>query len=279
MITNLSEFVLDYVKSNNIIIGPKTDLIKIRYDICKEFVKLGRVFNLDAFNHKMYPVVSSSRGRPQIAWSECAHHNCSKCFNTHADLRDHLTKLNTYTPFYSQSHEIIQGDKYILSNGRYRCLSPLCDFKTPNEETMKKHFKLLGIAPYFNIGDEITAEDYYKFYMETNQVISPYTNFTKLAELIDIILAHGLKYDTEEICCCCLGAKPNIIFSSCSHKVLCADCVGKMGNKRCPVCKKNSASFLKLDTSLGFYHPNVSTVSKKPQVPIQQSSAEANSSA
>jgi hypothetical protein len=262
MITNLNDFVLDYIKTNNITIGPKTDITKIRYDICKEFVKLGRIFNLEAFNHKLYPVVSSSRGRPQISWSECAHHNCSKCFNTRSDLREHLTKLNTYTPFYSQSHEIIPGEKkYNYSNGKFYCLSPLCEFKTSDEKLMHQHFKLLGIAPYFKVGDEITPEEYYKFYIDTNQVISPYTNFTKLAEVIDIILAHGLKYNNEDVCCCCLTAKPNIIFTSCSHKVLCGDCMGKMSNKRCPVCKKNSTTYLKIDTSLGFYHPNVT---KKP---------------
>lgn len=265
MITNLSEFVLDYIKSNNIIITPQTDLVKIRYDICKEFVKLGRVFNIDAFNHKMYPVVSSSRGRPQIGWSECAHHNCSQCFTSHVDLRNHLTKANTYIPFYSKSHELIQGDKkYGEKAGEFYCLSPLCDFKTPNEKLMCQHFKLLGIAPYFKIGDEITAEEYYKFHLDTNQTVSPYTNFNKLAELIDIILAHGLKYDSEEVCCCCLDAKPNIIFSSCSHKVLCADCVSKMGNNRCPVCKKNFMTYIKLDTGLGFYHPNATT-NKNPE--------------
>jgi hypothetical protein len=274
MITNLSEFVMDYIKTNNVIITPKSDLVKIRYDICKEFVKLGRVFSTDAFNHKMYPIVSSSRGRPQIGWSTCAHHNCSKCFDTNTGLRNHLVELNTnaYNPFYSKSHETIEN-KYGKKDDTYYCLSPLCEFKTTDENLMKKHFKLLGIAPYFNIGDEVTVEEYYKFYIDTNQIISPYTNFNKLAEMIDIILNHGLKYNNEEVCCCCLGAKPNIIFSTCSHKVLCSDCVEKLGNKRCPLCKKNYTTYLKLDTSMGFYHPNskikpTPSVSTNVEVPV-----------
>ena len=279
MITNLSEFVLDYIKSNNVVINDKTDLVKIRYDICKEFVKLGRVFSAEAFNHKMYPLVSSSRGRPQIGWSMCAHHNCVKCFDTHKDLRDHLTKANSYTPFYSKSHELIPGDKkYGEKAGEFYCLSPLCDFKTPDEKIMGQHFKLLGIAPYFNPGDKITVEEYYKFYLDTNQLVSPYTNFNKLAEMIDIILAHGLKFNEEEVCCCCLGAKPNVIFTGCSHKVICSGCVQKMGNKRCPVCKKNFTTYLKLDLDMGFYHPNAQA--KKPnestQIALQSEPTEQN---
>lgn len=259
MITNLHNFVLSYIEKHNVTITSKTDLAKLRYDICKEFVKLGRVFSTDAFDHKLYPIVSTTRGRPRIGWTCCAHHNCSKCeFTNNESLRTHLTNLNAYKPFYTQSHEITET-KYGCANGEFYCTSSMCDFKTPDENLMKQHLKLLGIEPYFKLGDPITVEEYYKFYMDTHEVVSPYTNFTKLAEMIDIMLAHGLKYNPEETCCCCLSERPSVIFIGCSHKVLCSGCVKKLSNRKCPICKKGFTNYINLDTGMSFYHPNNSS--------------------
>lgn len=257
MISNLYNFTICYIKENNIKIDDETDLIKIRYDICKEFVKLGRLFSTKTFDHKLYPKISESRGRPRISWKHCAHHGCSYDFSTVRLLRDHLDGKNIYIPYYSKSHEIIDTKyKFNDKTNKFHCLSPLCDFSCDNEKTMEKHFRLLGIAPYYQNGDIIHDREYYKFYIDTNQFITPYTNFNKLAENIDTILKYEFKFTKEDLCCCCLENKPNVIFSKCAHRVICSNCASKIFNKRCPICKQISTKLDEIDLSMEFFHPN-----------------------
>ncbi len=255
MIINLYQYIVNFIKDKDIKLSKDTDLVEIRYSILKELIKYGKLFNTNVFDHKLYPLVSE-RGRPLISWNECAHLNCSKCFSTCKELRSHLETHKTYKHGYSRAHETCETKYHLNSNdNKYYCASGLCTFSTLNESDMIKHYKLLGIEPFYKQGETIDPSEYIEFSLKNNFDFKKINILNSLTESIDLILKHGLNAYEDSDCCICMSSKSDILLLPCKHKVMCKGCFSKLSNKKCPMCKNNYNTKLVINTDITFYHP------------------------
>lgn len=248
MLDHLVSFINKYIDENNIEMDELNNELKnqIIKDIANNFLKSDYILNTDFFDHTMLPLVSPYRGRPLLEWNSCAHHNCNKCFNSPNELKKHLETHNCYKDYYSKSHEEVNG-YYKKYNGVFVCMSSLCNFKTEDEALMRQHLRLLGINPYFRHGETIKPEEYKDFYIKTE--FSKSDGLKKLTIAISNLMKLSVQND-EDVCCCCLGEKPNVVLDGCGHLVLCSNCINKISNKRCPICKQKYTNyFLKFNKS------------------------------
>lgn len=244
MLDQFVVFIKNYLNENSIKLNNELDKNKLVNDICESFIKFDTILETILTDHCMYPLVSTKKGRPHLNWNKCAHHNCSTCFGSGDALRIHLEEKKCFKHFYSKSHEECPV-KYNFKDGNYNCMSSQCNFQTSNESLMIQHYRLLGITPFFKIGDVITLDEYKDFSIKLNHE----QIYNKLKRIIINILNLSFQ-NKDDVCCCCLIEKPNIILNNCYHCILCSNCINKISNKRCPICKQNFEKYINFDDSL-----------------------------
>ena len=51
----------------------------------------------------------------------------------------------------------------------------------------------------------------------------------------------SMKFEAEKVCAICLERAPHLVFPSCGHRVLCAECFDeclRRSNRTCPLCRQ-----------------------------------------
>lgn len=59
-------------------------------------------------------------------------------------------------------------------------------------------------------------------------------------------LTENLARNQEEICIVCRDGLRTHALIPCGHKVLCADCIPRLEQERCPLCNNNFTSYLRI---------------------------------
>ncbi len=183
-------------------------------------------------NHKGLPHPDLVKGRPKLHFLECYYSNCHKTFSNYMQLRQHLkTSCTKFVEGLHLHHEnaVLSNNltpEYIIQNKITKCASYVCILTnhpmTP--EQLCNHYKLLGIAPFFNIDDK-----------QNNK------NFLKIYDSYDYELNNIYEYD---YCIACFTTKPNIVFNPCNHNCLCYGCLVNYKNNTCPVCAEKIEIFI-----------------------------------
>lgn len=191
-------------------------------------------------SHIGYPLPDPIHGRPTFGWGKCAYDGCNygyrinknfQGFLSGLELADHLRENNSLTYGLHLFHENIVStykltpEKFLKSSGTLRCPSLVCnkaDYNFSPEELIQ-HFRVLGIYPFWKVGDKITPE-------EAGAIKLEYNRFNKAAL--------GNIFD-ENCCAVCLENESNIIFIPCFHQIVCWDCASMLkGDQQCPLCRK-----------------------------------------
>lgn len=215
------EKLLIYTK-NCAFIEYNQDALQLSY---KYLTKLKYIFNNDSSKdilHVGQPLPDPNNGRPYINWKICKYEGCGKIFYNEDSLIKHLENNNCYTPRFHKIHEEIvyfnglTPDKIIEKNLK-NCPAYICknnNFNNP--EDLIKHFKILGIPPFWKQGDEIETSNKIKINYELK----------------------GNLFDTED-CVICFENKTDLICDPCLHKVYCNECYNINYIKKCPICREN----------------------------------------
>jgi hypothetical protein len=172
--------------------------------------------------HTGLPLPDPERGRPHLGWCICKHKGCNKPFASGVELVNHLIKCGVYTQGFHQFHELIVKNRLltpdkIIEENMTVCPSYACNakhFDTP--QGLIKHFRELGIPPFWKQGDVIEGDD-----MALISLISPKT------------------IHTNDECVICVSEKPMFLTNNCRHHPYCIKCIQYVKDKRCPYCKTN----------------------------------------
>lgn len=235
IMTTSIAIIKNYLDDNNI---NKTTIQD--YDIKElskhllELINSNNTYNNNC-DHKLYPIVDTLKGRPLINDLICKHYGCDKTFKYDFDLIEHLKSHNKYSVGYSKSHE---ETNYNFDASKYYCGSTNCSFSCSNETDIIMHYKLLGIYPFFKIGDSITLNEYVSFY-------NKYNNKNINEKNIEDIINNFTK-EKENECCVCMMNEPNITLSPCYHTVMCFECFKRLVSKKCPVCRTPFTKLFKI---------------------------------
>lgn len=106
-------------------------------------------------SHSGLPIPADTYAK--ISWKYCAHAGCNEQFYNEDHLIAHLESNNCYSFGFSKSHDhiikinnvrTIEDLKTIL-NGSTQCPSMLCDFSGATFEDVVKHFREIGIRPFY----------------------------------------------------------------------------------------------------------------------------------
>ena len=69
--------------------------------------------------------------------------------------------------------------------------------------------------------------------------------------------AAGCEKSVDSLCCVCLDAEKDVVFTPCGHLCICRSCVSKLPvaqRSKCPICKGNgSVGTLEAHSEVGVY--------------------------
>lgn len=178
-------------------------------------------------NHEGYPKPDPNKGRPFLDWCECYFDGCHKHYDTPEQLKTHLTQLGKHIWGFHFFHERAIGNMWltpekVLANNMTKCPSLVCDKSnhifTPQE--LCQHFQVLGLAPFYQLGDII----------HTSKKFTEDKSFNKV-------------YMSQEcIICTDDDVRPSVLFLPCNHCVVCINCYKPMN--KCPICRRDIATSL-----------------------------------
>jgi len=199
---------------------PKRNITyKVYEEIKKNSSKIKTIEDIKDY-HYFYPIPDINYGRPHLEDLVCKHYNCNKKFLDIFALKNHLEQHNAYTYGAHLYHEMAVS-KYNLTpnninqNKMTKCPSYVCkeSHKTFTPEELIEHFKILGIEPFWKVGDVIKPPQI--------------TNSDKF----DI---YQVKVYKENNCIICFDSDKECIIYPCLHYICCLECSTLID--KCPKC-------------------------------------------
>jgi len=220
-ICSIDENELEHIIADSIEMKIKNINLQ-NYDNIKKLstkVKFNDIDNTDY--HDFYPIPDKLYGRPYISQKVCKHYNCNKNFSTELLLIKHLESHYAYRASCHTAHEnVVSYNKLtpekIINTKMTKCPSWICkeSFRTFTPENLCEHFKILGIKPFWKVGDEI---------------IPPKKQNEKQG-----LTSDEMKIYEENICIICFDSDKECILFPCHHFISCLDCTLLID--KCPKC-------------------------------------------